>query len=64
MKTLALTCDDPAWRRVDFSLLALIASHVAGSDANHPQLRTVRHEEALLAFLDWVLTKNMEERAA
>ena len=53
---LALTCDDPLWRSADFALLTLVASHVAGSDASHPLLRTKRHEEALLAFIDWLLS--------
>lgn len=52
---LTLACDDPLWKRADFALLTLVASHVAGKDANHLMLRTKRHEEALLAFIDWLL---------
>ena len=52
---LALTCDDPAWCIPDMALLSLIAGHIAGPDATHLQLRTARHEEALIAFIDYLL---------
>lgn len=52
---LALTTTDPAWRVPDFTLLSTIAVHIAGPDASHPQLRTARHAEVLLAFVDWLL---------
>lgn len=57
---LALTCDDPLWKRADFALLSLVASHVAGKDADHSMLRTKRHEEALLAFIDWLLPEEVD----
>src|SRR5256885_4387451 len=52
---LALTCDDPRWRVPDFALLKLYATRIVGPTANHPQLRTRRHEEVLHAFVDWLL---------
>lgn len=52
---LALTCDDPQWRRADQSLLNLIAGHIVGKEANHPLLRSSRYEDALLTFIDWLL---------
>lgn len=55
---LALTCDDPAWRRPDQNLLNSIASHIVGADANHHLLRSSRYEQAVYAFIDWLLPES------
>jgi len=52
---LALTCDDPEWRCADQTLLGFIADYIVGAGASHPLLRSSRHEQAVYAFIDWLL---------
>lgn len=56
---LALTCVDPKWYEQDRECLENFASHIAGPEANHPFLRTKRHEIAIDVAIDWVLSDNI-----
>jgi hypothetical protein len=55
---LALTCNNPSWRRADIALLDLFIAPIAGSEANHPLLRKSRYEDELKAFIDWLVPES------
>ena len=57
---LTLTCDDSRWRVPDFALFKMYATRIVGPTANHPHLRTTKHEEALHAFIDYLLPEREE----
>lgn len=41
--------------------LEMYATRLVGSNALHPLLRTAKYEEALLAFIDWLLPDDERE---
>lgn len=51
----AMGCFIPAFRWMNYEILKKYVAQFVGSQAQHPELRTNRHHEVLLGYIDWLL---------
>ena len=54
-------CYIPAFRWMNYEIAKKYVAQFVGRDARSPELRTNRHYEVMLAFLDWLLPVVLEE---